>query len=150
MSKIIKITEEIIYIGDETGTVKEVRPCDISFEAVVGDEVDLFQSSTETIVSKTESKKEELPTSGININVNSGNAGMEYMGNGKKAVNKMVYCLLALFIGGIGAHKFYSGRIGTGVVYLLFMWTLVPAFIAFIEFIIAVCQKADSNGNILV
>lgn len=44
--------------------------------------------------------------------------------------------LLALFLGGIGIHKFYLGKGGQGVLYLIFCWTLIPAFIAFIEAII--------------
>jgi hypothetical protein len=44
--------------------------------------------------------------------------------------------LLAFLLGGLGAHKFYLGRIGWGVVYLLFCWTFVPAIVSFIEFII--------------
>ena len=65
-----------------------------------------------------------------------------------KPVNKIVYCLLAFFLGGIGIHKFYAGKIGMGIVYLLFCWTFIPGFIAFIEFIIGLCKKADANGNI--
>jgi TM2 domain-containing membrane protein YozV len=41
--------------------------------------------------------------------------------------------LLALFLGGIGVHKFYLGRGGMGVVYLLFCWTFIPSLIAFVE-----------------
>jgi TM2 domain-containing membrane protein YozV len=41
--------------------------------------------------------------------------------------------LFALLLGGIGAHKFYLGRVAAGVLYILFCWTLIPAFIAFIE-----------------
>ena len=93
---------------------------------------------------------------GVNININNTNsnantgATSSYEGNGKKVVNKTVYLLLAFFLGGLGAHKFYAGKIGAGICYLLFCWTYVPAFIAFIEFIVAACQKSDANGNILV
>jgi TM2 domain-containing membrane protein YozV len=41
--------------------------------------------------------------------------------------------LLALFLGGFGAHHFYLGHAGRGILYLLFAWTLIPAVIAFIE-----------------
>jgi hypothetical protein len=35
--------------------------------------------------------------------------------------------LLALFLGGFGIHKFYLGRTGMGILYLLLCWTFVPA-----------------------
>jgi len=41
--------------------------------------------------------------------------------------------LLALFLGGLGAHKFYLGKTGMGVLYLVFCWTFIPALIALIE-----------------
>lgn len=47
--------------------------------------------------------------------------------------NPTTAVLLALFLGGLGAHKFYLGKIGLGVLYLLFSWTTIPAIVAFIE-----------------
>lgn len=44
--------------------------------------------------------------------------------------------LFAFFLGGLGIHKFYLGRTGEGVIYLIFFWTLIPAIVAFIEGII--------------
>ena len=49
-----------------------------------------------------------------------------------------------------GVHKFYSGKIGMGILYIVFCWTLIPSFVAFIEMIIAITKKADANGNIVV
>ena len=51
--------------------------------------------------------------------------------------------LLAILLGGIGAHKFYLGRTGWGVVYLLFFWTLVPAVLGLIEGFIYLCQSDE-------
>ena len=50
--------------------------------------------------------------------------------NGK---SKFVAALLALFLGGFGIHKFYLGKVGWGIAYLLFCWTFIPALVGFIE-----------------
>jgi TM2 domain-containing membrane protein YozV len=55
---------------------------------------------------------------------------MQYQ-NVKK--NPTTGVLLALFLGNIGAHKFYMNKVGAGIVYLLFCWTFIPGIIAFIE-----------------
>jgi TM2 domain-containing membrane protein YozV len=47
--------------------------------------------------------------------------------------NKMIAALLAIILGTIGAHKFYLGRIGWGVIYLLFCWSFVPTVLGIIE-----------------
>lgn len=50
--------------------------------------------------------------------------------------NRIVAALLAVLLGGFGLHKFYLGRVGWGLLYLLFCWTFVPAVVGFIEGII--------------
>jgi len=52
--------------------------------------------------------------------------------------------LLAFFFGGIGIHKFYLGRPGLGILYCLFCWTFVPAFLAFIDLVILLCASEES------
>jgi TM2 domain-containing membrane protein YozV len=47
---------------------------------------------------------------------------------------------LALLLGGIGVHKFYLGKAGFGILYLLFCWTFIPAIVAFVEGIIYLVQ----------
>lgn len=58
--------------------------------------------------------------------------------------SKIAAGLLAIFLGGIGVHKFYLGNIGMGILYLCFCWTGIPAVIGFIEGIIYLCSN-DEN-----
>ena len=58
--------------------------------------------------------------------------------------NKIAGALLAIFLGGFGIHKFYLGRTGAGIFYLLFFWTFIPAFLALIDFIILITMS-DEN-----
>ncbi len=61
--------------------------------------------------------------------------------NGK---NKIAAALFAFFLGGFGAHKFYLGQIGLGFLYLFFFWTVIPAIIAFIEFILLLTMSDET------
>jgi TM2 domain-containing membrane protein YozV len=54
--------------------------------------------------------------------------------------SRIVAGLLALLVGVVGIHKFYLGKIGLGIVYILFCWTFIPAIIAFVEGIIYLVQ----------
>lgn len=58
--------------------------------------------------------------------------------------SKVAAGILGIFLGGIGAHKFYLGNIGMGILYLLFCWTFIPACVGFIEGIIYLCSN-DEN-----
>lgn len=58
--------------------------------------------------------------------------------------SKIAAGLLGIFLGGIGVHKFYMGKIGMGILYLCFCWTGIPAIIGFIEGIIYLCSN-DEN-----
>lgn len=49
--------------------------------------------------------------------------------------------LLALFLGGVGIHKFYLRSPGWGALYLLFCWTFIPAIIAVLEAIFYLCMS---------
>ena len=44
--------------------------------------------------------------------------------------SKVTAGLLALLLGGLGIHKFYTGAWGWGIVYIVLCWTYVPALVA--------------------
>ncbi|MXV61642.1 NINE protein [Natronorubrum sp. JWXQ-INN-674] len=60
----------------------------------------------------------------------------QYGGGSSASSDKIVAGILALLLGGIGAHKFYQGNIKYGVLYLCFFWTGIPALLGLIEGII--------------
>ncbi|MDE5654076.1 MAG: TM2 domain-containing protein [Clostridia bacterium] len=58
--------------------------------------------------------------------------------------NKYVAGILAILLGDLGIHKFYLGKIGSGILYLLFCWTGIPAIIGLIEGIIYLCTDDET------
>ena len=70
------------------------------------------------------------------------------MADGTSDKSNTVALLLCLFIGILGVHRFYVGKIGTGILMLLTLgglgiWNLI-------DFIIIVMQKfTDAEGNAL-
>lgn len=57
--------------------------------------------------------------------------------------NRVTAGLLAILLGGIGVHKFYLGKTGVGLIYILFCWTGIPAIIGLIEGIIYLTQSDE-------
>ncbi|QZH76651.1 MAG: TM2 domain-containing protein [Erythrobacter sp.] len=57
--------------------------------------------------------------------------------------NKIAAFLLALLLGWMGAHKYYLGRVGQGVLYTLFFWTGIPAILGLIEGIVYMTMEDE-------
>ena len=163
MGEIIKIEIDDIVVGLDDGSVVRVKLSDVSFIPQIGDKVKVFKADDGYLVSKIKEKnfvenhslKENYYFDDdfrVNRVEEKNNVTNNYYINSynKRPVNKVAYVLLAFFLGGIGAHKFYSGKIGTGIAYLIFSWTFIPSIIAFVEFIIALTRTSDEYGNIYV
>ena len=63
---------------------------------------------------------------------------------GRYTKSKVAAGLLGIFLGSLGIHKFYLGRWGWGVIYLLFCWTYIPGIVGFIEGIVYLVSSDES------
>lgn len=57
--------------------------------------------------------------------------------------DRTVAILLALFLGGLGAHRFYLNQPGWGVLYFLFCWTFIPSIVALVDIIMFLIMGKD-------
>ena len=72
-----------------------------------------------------------------------------------KQKNKILAAILALFLGTLGVHRFYVGKIGSGAVMLLvsitFFGLIVTVVWALVDFVMILLGKFhDKQGNALV
>ncbi len=58
--------------------------------------------------------------------------------------------IIAITTGWFGLHKFYTGKIFLGIIYLLFSWTVIPAIVGFIEgilYLLMTDEEFDEKYN---
>ncbi len=154
-------------MGTDDKGIREARLCDFNFTPEVGDEVDIYETETKLIVVKRENYQNNqtananiVPNNGMNpngININLTNAQVQPQVQPQvqqviygKVVDKVVYCILAGLVGSFGIHKFYAGRIGKGLLYLIFCWTYIPLILSIIDLIKAILTPSDVNVKIIV
>ncbi len=140
MSRIIDIDNQAVTIETDEGEIKQVTSTGLGFVPQIGDEVQVVDGGSRVFVLKTEPMYD-----GGDFSNNA--AKPEVQG---EAVSKLTYCLLAYILGGFGVHKFYAGKVGGGILYLLFCWTFIPLFLSRIDLIIALCRHDDGEGNITI
>jgi len=64
--------------------------------------------------------------------------------NQSSAKSKTTAGILGILLGGLGIHKFYCGKIGAGVVYILLCWTYIPAIVGLVEGIMYLTQDEET------
>lgn len=70
------------------------------------------------------------------------------MANGTSEKSKTTAALLCFFLGGLGIHRFYVGKVGTGIVWLLTLGCVGIG--ALVDFIMILTGKfKDKNGELL-
>lgn len=73
----------------------------------------------------------------VNINLNTANVNLPVK-------SKTAAGILAILLGDIGIHYFYLGKVGMGILFLLFSWTGIPAIVGLIQGIIMLTQSKES------
>ena len=121
MDKIIRIENRIVSVGKTDGSLEEFDIAYFNFSPRIGDDDSIIITKAESI---------------FNNQTNG------------RGVNKIVYALLAFFLGVFGAQEFYAGNTRAGMLSLIFCWTGIPAIYGIYKFIIALSKPADENGYI--
>ena len=76
--------------------------------------------------------------SNVNVTINNGFGGVS-------PKSRLVAFLLCIFLGGLGIHRFYVGKVGTGILWLLTLGCFGIG--SFVDFIVILCGSfKDSNG----
>ncbi len=154
MAKIIKLDFEEVVIAEDDNNLIRLPYEELDFKPELHDEVDIYPDGETFIVTKKKVSDSSIEDK-ININIVNDNTQQQSNNNNVyaatgKVVNKVVYILLAIFLGTFGIHKFYARKFSTGLWYLAFCWTGIPWLVSIIEGIVAIFKPADSNGNIII
>lgn len=99
--RVIKLDGKTATLGMDDGTVFEVPCTELGFKAKLNDEIEIFASNGQTIYTKA------VPN-GPTIVVQT-----------DKKANKLIYFLLAFFLGATGIHNLYSGNTAVGIIWLI-------------------------------
>jgi TM2 domain-containing membrane protein YozV len=71
----------------------------------------------------------------------------------KVPVNKILYIVLAFFMGYLGIHKFIIGKVTVGIIYIvigLFTFFVIVSILVLIDIIKVATLPADTSGNVMV
>ncbi|WP_373865202.1 TM2 domain-containing protein [Paenibacillus koleovorans] len=61
--------------------------------------------------------------------------------------SKVTAGVLGILLGGLGVHKFYLGKPGMGILYILFCWTGIPGIIGLIEGILYLVKTEEEFNS---
>jgi len=58
---------------------------------------------------------------------------------------RFIFSIVAFFLGGLGIQEFLLGNVFRGILGIVFCWTGIPAIIAIIQIVRALCSGSDEN-----
>jgi len=118
----------------DTGTDEDPAPPDDGEESDGPGPAEQYCSSCGAIIKR---EAEICPECGVR-NRGVGDTGQE------ASKDRVTAGILAILLGWFGAHKFYLGDTGLGILYLCFFWTGIPAIVGLIEGILYL-TKTDAE-----
>lgn len=127
MSKIIKINDTTVTIGKEDGSCIEIGKGFLTFVPSIGKKVEVYTNGNDYTVIPIESEvPQSVPTPAappaqpqIIINNSNSNQNINLDDHeDAKQINKWTAFLICWFFGWAGIHRFYEGKIATGVLWL--------------------------------
>ena len=149
MAKIIRIKGNIVSVGAEDGSFFDVNRSELDFKPVVGQDVDVYSTNDQVIVTKS-AVNVAAPVVGTAVSSSPVRVQVVNQYVSGHVVNQAAFAILAILLGSFGIHRFYAGKVVSGIFYLLFCWTFIPGIIAIVEGIICLTKTADANGNVVV
>lgn len=142
MSKVIKISEGRVYISHQ-GRIINIDLSSLDFVPYVDQLVEVYEDGDILIIK---------PYANTSNQYFSQYFSQTYPA---RKVNKFLYIALCILLGGLGIHRMYAGKVGSGVMMavasLLFFWLIIPVFIVYIVVIYDLIRgcllPADAQGN---
>lgn len=145
---ILSVDDDTVTLGNQNGTALSVPRSSLRFFPRVGDHVNVYREAEKVYVTRPVDTADDgrVVTNPTSQATHTPSGSIQP--RDRHSVRKGPYVFLALFLGGLGAHKFYANRIGAGLLYLIFSWTFVPMIIAALEALVAAVTAPDAAGEI--
>jgi len=153
--KTLKECKKIKKAFLQAGVLCEIEPKATNDNKIVktdeGIDNEAIESKQKKQLTKKNSNQKIIKEKVISSTAAASNTNI--VGN-EKVINrtkkKMTAALLAIFLGSVGAHKFYHGNWVWGIGYILFSWTYISLIVGFIEGVIYLAMdytKYDAKYN---
>lgn len=98
---------------------------------------------TPTVNQPVQAPQQFVSQPSFNQNQNKQNFQSAFDSRTSTGKNRLTAAILGIILGGFGAHHFYLGNTGKGILYLVFFWTYIPAVVGFVEGIIYLTQSDE-------
>jgi len=138
MPKILRVSPYEVVVGMDDGSMQNFSRSAFNYNPRVNDFVDIYENDFEIVITKREHNREKVNNYIYQESING------------KYVDKIAYILFSFLLGSIGIQKFYSGKIGSGILCMIFSVTGIPAFIGIYDGIKALTTNENEKGQIFI